>query len=1163
MLVFLVVCTQRSWKRPYGVGLLVAGLELDESGLISIIIARVEITLSTRLLPSDHACNLQRRTCNAGVGEPFHILDQGTVEQMIDAFEIVGEQEGSASEPDAAARQEASTEPVHDQGAAAGEVYRSEIQIVVAVAFIVIVDVTDAIAVTMGGSNWVHLQLGSGCGDGFENVLAWAGVNLKNFTHHTLWAGGGFENIRLKEHNSLIVDLPPPFPEQNAHRDLCALIEHDGIIRRTFLTFLAYCAKLMIMEASAGKTFMNKKVNIILDEANFLLLKQQILLTVHNHRLERLLIGVARPLPGTIEVENAETTTAVWSKVLQFFANRSTTTVISLYYKLQSLKKGSDNMCMYLTRIKEVCDALDSCDSAIPQTEQVPSILKGLPREYQLYIALITTMKDALSLDKIYSMLIDAETQLAGFDAQEGLLFDQSFTGQSAEQAPQSHIASSTRDHWVLDSGATHHVTADSTKVFSSKEFSGPGKLLVGNGSLLPIQATANKVDSSNHLYDLWHRRLGHPAHATLEQICKLIDVNFEQKVNENCSACHMGKSHKLPFTDSITKYDFPFQLVFSDLWGPSPVISNGFRYYVSFVDASTRHTWLYLLKDKSQATQVFLLFQQLVATQFRLKVLAMQIDWGGEYRPLSRVLAEAGVSHRVTCPHTSKQNGVVERKYHHMVELALVLLAQASIPISYWSYAMVTTVHLINRLPTRVLVGKSPFECMFNKKPDYGSLKVFGCQCFPHLRSFNSHKLDFWSQPCTFLGPSPQYRGYVCLTPDKRVVVSRHVKLDEWCSPFAQENASGHGFAQSSDAHESAVASDELGSVKSKCGVFQPKIYTTFFDDIVPATVEEAFQSGPWSEAVNVEYSALIKNGTWSLIHLPANRSVEGCKWLFKIKRNPDGSVYRYKARLVAKGFTQVPGFDFTNTFNLVVKFSIVYFLLALAIARGWALRQVDVNNAFFNGDLSEVVYMHQPPRFEKCAENETPLDDCSTYTLVYVDDIIITGTSVSAVDQVVRLLSLRLSLKDIDELSYFLGIEVKKVGVGLLLSQRAYICELLKKTNMSQAISVCTPMVAMKVDDQASDLLPNAREYKSIVGALLYVCHTSPDIAFVVNKAAQFMQSLRTSHFAEVKRILRYLAGSLDHGLVFSKGDARLCVKAFSDADWAGDASDRRSMS
>ena len=139
------------------------------------------------------------------------------------------------------------------------------------------------------------------------------------------------------------------------------------------------------------------------------------------------------------------------------------------------------------------------------------------------------------------------------------------------------------------------------------------------------------------------------------------------------------------------------------------------------------------------------------------------------------------GIIHRRSCPHTSEQNGIVERRHRHVVETGLSLLAQSHLPQRFWQFAFETAIYLINRLPSRISSNQSPFQQVYNRKPDYSFLHVFGCQCFPYLRPYNRHKLDFRSTPCVFLGYSPIHHGYRCFDPQtERIYIARHVRFNE-----------------------------------------------------------------------------------------------------------------------------------------------------------------------------------------------------------------------------------------------------------------------------------------------------------------------------------------------------------------------------------------------
>jgi histone deacetylase 1/2 len=253
------------------------------------------------------------------------------------------------------------------------------------------------------------------------------------------------------------------------------------------------------------------------------------------------------------------------------------------------------------------------------------------------------------------------------------------------------------------------------------------------------------------------------------------------------CDACQKGKSHQLPYPKSFSESSAPLELVFSDVWGPAVESVGRKKYYVSFIDDYTKFTWIYLLKYKSEVFQKFQEFQTLVERQFDRKILAMQTDWGGEYEKLNSFFTKIGISHHVSCPYAHQQNGSAERKHRHIVEVGLSLLAHASMPLKFWDEAFIAATYLINRLPSKVINLETPLERLFHVKPDYSSLRTFGCACWPNLRPYNSHKLQFRSKQCAFLGYSNLHKGFKCLDiPNGRIYISRDVVFDEAIFPFS-----------------------------------------------------------------------------------------------------------------------------------------------------------------------------------------------------------------------------------------------------------------------------------------------------------------------------------------------------------------------------------------
>jgi hypothetical protein len=146
--------------------------------------------------------------------------------------------------------------------------------------------------------------------------------------------------------------------------------------------------------------------------------------------------------------------------------------------------------------------------------------------------------------------------------------------------------------------------------------------------------------------------------------------------------------------------------------------------------------------------------------------VITVQTEWGGEYQKLHGFFSKIGISHHVSCPYAHQQNSSVERKHCHIMQVGVALLAHPSMPLKFWDDVFLAVVYLINRTPSKVVNYETPLERLFHQKPDYKSLSVFGRACWPNLRPYNNHKLQFYSQQCVFLGFSNLHKGFKCLEP-------------------------------------------------------------------------------------------------------------------------------------------------------------------------------------------------------------------------------------------------------------------------------------------------------------------------------------------------------------------------------------------------------------
>jgi histone deacetylase 1/2 len=808
----------------------------------------------------------------------------------------------------------------------------------------------------------------------------------------------------------------------------------------------------------------------------------------------------------------------------------------------------------------------------------------------------------------------------------------------------------------------------------------------------------------------LWHARLGHPGHDTLQRLARSIGFSCSKSSQHTCDACRRGKHVRLPFTQSNNVSQFPFQLLHCDVW-TAPIMSNsGFKFYLVILDDYSHYTWTFPLRHKSDVLPTLISFHAFVRTQFQKPIMCFQTDNGREFdSSASRAFfATHGIAFRLTCPYTSQQNGRAERVLRTLNDGVRTLLFQAVIPPTFWPDALAASTYLLNRRPCKPRQHFTPFELLFGTAPDYNNLRVFGCLCYPNLTSTAPHKLAPRSVRCVFLGYPLDQKGYKCYNLEsKRVIVSRHVYFDETCFPFVQGQTTSAAPAQpcapcqsdevlipveprpprrrapvadpsatvSSSRNDRAPAPSPPASppmtaqgapvpspaptetpeasmsaptetptttasapsatssppappapptatddgprpqhpmvTRARDGMHMPNpkyahVATTTAPSPPPSSVRAALRDPNWKIAMQDEFDALKNNGTWTLVPRPAHANIITGKWLFKNKLQPDGSLERRKARWVVRGFSQRPGVDFHQTFSPVIKPATIRTVLHLAATRRWVVHQLDVKNAFLHGDLAERVYCYQPAGF---VDKDHPDHVCqlvkslyglkqaprawflrlggqllrmgfhasrsdsslfiyqqgqqAAYLLVYVDDIILTASSSALLGHVVDQLRQAFAIKDLGELHFFLGIQVRRDNAGFHLNQAQYTEDILERAGMANCKPASTPVEATpKLSAKDGEPAKDGTFYRSITGALQYLTLTRPDIAYGVNQACLHMHAPRDVHWNLVKRILRYLRGTIDTGITISATPSTT-LKAYSDADWAGCPDTRRSTS
>ena len=509
----------------------------------------------------------------------------------------------------------------------------------------------------------------------------------------------------------------------------------------------------------------------------------------------------------------------------------------------------------------------------------------------------------------------------------------------------------------------------------------------------------------------------------------------------------------------------------------------------------------------------------------------------------------------------------------------------------------------------------------------------MFGSAVYVHVPRDERGKLDPKTKKCILLGYGNVQKGYrVYDHVTRKVSYSRNVKFDE-------RETEGLRFEEEGPVNQPIILDSEKGAESDEGGIEEeietdadppaaeppprravrerrpvdyygfPQAHITTHQE--PTSFEEATacpEGEKWKEAMGKEMKSLNDNEVWELTSLPPGKKAIGCKWVYKVKTNSDGSLERYKARLVARGFDQKYGSDYDETFCPVVRLESLRTLIALSTQRGLKLHHVDVHTAFLNGTLQEEVYMQQPIGYEKEGEehlvcrlrksiyglkqssrcwntaldshlkkmgfSQSKSDPCiyisgggkdTFYIGVYVDDMILAGKDESKMENVKKELSSKFDIKDLGRLSYFLGMSIVQEQEGMVtwMGQPAYTQKLLTKTGMNDCKPVKTPvdpgqrLVKASEDERALD----QPLYQSVVGSLMYLATcTRPDIAYAVGMLARFSSKPNRSHWTAAKRVLRYLKGTNDLGILY-KGDSGM--QGYSDADWAGDTDDRKSTS
>ncbi|KAL2237188.1 UNVERIFIED_CONTAM: Retrovirus-related Pol polyprotein from transposon TNT 1-94 [Sesamum indicum] len=704
---------------------------------------------------------------------------------------------------------------------------------------------------------------------------------------------------------------------------------------------------------------------------------------------------------------------------------------------------------------------------------------------------------------------------------------------------------------WLIDTGANVHVCADKSLFVSYQAISGR-TVSMGNSSTAEVLGIGS-VDlkfPSGRILSL--KRVHHVPTIRRNIISGSVIVRKEyelvfkfNKVVIQQFGIFIGKGY---LDDGL----FKVQVDNNKIDVSDSIILN--------VESSTlwhsRYCYAFLMKNKDEALDKFILFKNEAETQTGKKLKRLRSDRGGEYESskFNEYCQTFGIIHKETPLYSPSSNGMAERKNRTFKDMINSLLLTSGLPKYLWGEALNTACHILNRVPLKHNTS-TPFELWRGRKPSLKYFRVWGCLAKVLILEHKRKKLGPKTVDAVFLGyvetsyalrflvikseipgievnTIVEFRDAVFLEDvfPLKTGIRSNVSLDDSLAstsiPEHVEKMSNVGVGPSSS-NQTHEESDEPRRSK------RARIVKDFESDFVaynieddPITFKDAMASSEakqWKEAVKSEMDSIVSNGTWVLVDLPPGCTIIGCKWIFKRKLKPDGTIDKFKAKLLAKGFKQKEGIDYFDTYSPVARLTTIRVLIALASVYNLPIHQMDVKTAFLYGELEE------------------------EFTWISLR-----GSCLDIITETKSVLKNKYEMKDMGETNVILGIKSTRSTDGIAISQSHYVEKIIEKfgyQNSRIAKTPYDPSVALFKNESG---VPVAQlRYSQIIGSLQYLANgTRPDISFSVSKLARYTSCPDKTHLGALDRVLRYLKGTVSLAIHYGRFPAVL--EGYSDASW-----------
>ncbi|GJS48031.1 putative ribonuclease H-like domain-containing protein [Tanacetum coccineum] len=668
-----------------------------------------------------------------------------------------------------------------------------------------------------------------------------------------------------------------------------------------------------------------------------------------------------------------------------------------------------------------------------------------------------------------------------------------------------------------------------------------------------------------------------------------------------SCELQNNQQQHKASYKhiSAVRLITETLQLLHMDLFGPTNIRSIDQKYYSLVVtDDFSRFTWTFYLGTKDETFYVLKEFIALIENQLNKKVKGIRCDNGTEFKnaKLIELCGEKGIKRDYSNPRTPQQNGVAERKNRTLIEAARTMLADSKLPTMFWTEAVSTACYVLNRVSITNPHNKTPYQLISGKVPQIGYTRFksdtpAGTQETNVDAGTQDHDSDSEvdeqvivdpagidsaggvsagktsagsvpaaGNPAGTFQPAGSYDPAALGDPAASTSVSADfipVHADESTLPPGQVLGSSENttrFPVPSD-----VCKDQISS-----GIFTSSSYDDDFRatltnlapavEVNPVPTKRVNTIHPQSQSfvdLCFSVSAMTQRLTNpSLVKLEPTsiaKALEDPDWVDAMQEEMQQFINQQRTR-------QEEGIDYDEVFAPVARIEAIRLFLAFASYMGFLVYQLDVKSAFLYGEIEEEVYVTQPKGFEDPYFPKMYSEWLKLYLAPFIKHLepgmnLFGSTNKAWCDEFEVLMKGEFEMSAMGEMTFFLGLQVKQLPDGIFISQDKYVKDMLTKFDMESVRTATTPYEAAKTklkDD--TDPPVNVHLYRSMIGSLMYLTASRPDIMFAVSACSRHQVTPLTSHLNAVKKIFKYLKGQPKLGLWYPQRISSFSRKAFS---------------